>query len=142
MFHLPVLVFHFGLLLGQKNGFFLQLFVLFLELFLLAAEKFFGSLERGGLLLEPLVGRGELFLLRLKFFCKCLRLFEQLFGTHRRRNRVQSDTDGFGELIEERKVNVAEMLERRQFADGFHFAFEQDREHDHVERSRPHPGRS
>ena len=39
-----------------------------------------------------------------------------------------------GELVEERLVRRAEALERRQLEHGLHLAFEDDRQHDDVQR--------
>ena len=40
-----------------------------------------------------------------------LALLQKLLGPHRRRNRVQYDTDGLRELIEKGQVNIAELSE-------------------------------
>ena len=73
-------------------------------------------------------------------FCSCfgqrLALLQQLFGPHGRRDGVQHDADALRELIEERQVDVAELLERGQLDHRLHFAFEQHRQHDDAERRR------
>ena len=65
-----------------------------------------------------------------------LRLLQQLLGAHRRDDRVEHDADALGELIEEREVDLAEPLERRELDDGLDLALEQDRQHDDVHRRR------
>ena len=105
--------FDFGLLLGQQPRFLLQLGVGLLQLLLLALEQFFGSLQRVGLLFQALVGLGELFLLALQFFGQRLGLLQQFFGPHGGRDGIQHDADGLGELVEEREVDVAELVEAR-----------------------------
>ena len=66
----------------------------------------------------------------LQLFGQRLALLQQLLGTHRRRDGVQHDADTFRELIEERDVNLGELLEGGQLHHGLHFAFEQHRQND------------
>ena len=71
-------------------------------------------------------------------FCSCfgqrLALLQQLLGPHGGRDGVQHDAHALRELIEERQVNVAELVEGGQLDDRLHFAFEQHRQHDDAER--------
>ena len=107
LFDFAVLAFDFDVLLGQQLGFFLQL----------------------------LVGLLQFFLPALQFFGQRLRLLEQIFRSRVRFDRVQHDADGSVELIEERLVRRAELLEGGQFHDRLDLAFEQDRQHDDVRRA-------
>src|SRR5207248_3137691 len=72
------------------------------------------------------------------FSCRArlARSIRQFFRSHRCRDRVEHDTDRFGELIEERQVDIAESLERCELDDRLHLAFEQDRQNDNVQRRR------
>jgi hypothetical protein len=106
LFHFLVLALHLDVLIGQQLGLFFQLGV--------------------GLL--------EFLLLRLELASQRLRLLEQVLRTHVRFDRVDHDTDRFGELIEERLVRRTEPLEAGQFHDRLHRAFEHDRKHDNVQR--------
>ena len=65
-----------------------------------------------------------------------LRLLEQFFSPHVRLDRVDHDTDRFGQLIEEGEVDLAERLERCQLDHGLDLAFEQHRQDDNVGRRR------
>src|SRR5262249_52287613 len=102
LLHFLVLRFYLGLLFGEQLGFFFQF--------------------RIGLL--------QLKLLALKLFGERLALLQQLFGTHRRRDGVQNDSDRLRELVEKREVNIAESSERRQLNRGLHVSFEQNRQND------------
>ena len=80
------------------------------------------DLQRLGLLLEALVGLGQLLLLGAQLLGERLRLLEQLLGAHVGGDGVEHDADRLGELIEERQVDVAEAVERRQLDDGLDLA--------------------
>ena len=103
-----------------------------MQFFLLLPEQLFGLLERPCLFFQPAVAFRELLLLALQFSARACDCFSNFFGSHRRFNRVQHDADAFRQLIEEREVDVVEALERREFDDGLHIAFEQDRQDDDV----------
>src|SRR5579863_8705272 len=78
----------------------------------------------------------------LKLFSQRLALFEELFGAHGRGDRIQHDADALRKLIEECKVDVAELPERSQFQHCFGFAFEQyGKHHDTQRRSFTQAGR-
>ena len=106
LFHFLVLAFHFDVLLGEQAGLFFQLLVRALQFLLLA----------------------------LQLFGERLRLLEQVFRPHVGFDRVEHDADRFRQLVEERVVRKAETLERCQFDDGLHLAFEDDGQDDDVER--------
>ena len=136
LFDLGILPFHFCVLLEQQARLFLEFFVGLLQLFLLAFSRSSDSCSVRRLLLKLSIRFRQLGLPGLQFRCQRLRLFEQLFCPHRRSDRVQHDADDLGELIEERDMNVAELVEGCQFDDGFYLAFEQDGQNDHVHRRR------
>src|SRR4029078_4677378 len=74
----------------------------------------------------------QLFRLALQLLRQLLRLLEQLLGAHVRLNHVQHDTDRFGELVEERLVDLAEREEARQLDDSLDLAFKQNRKDDDI----------
>ncbi len=63
-----------------------------------------------------------------------LRLLEQVFRAHVGFDGVEHDADRLGQLIEEGLVGRVEALERGQFHDPLTCAFEDDRQHDDVQR--------
>ena len=69
-----------------------------------------------------------------------LALLQQLLGPHGGRDGVQHDADALRELIEERQVDVAELLERGQLDHRLDFAFEQHRQHHDAQRRARCPG--
>ncbi len=113
-----------------------QLEVLLLQFVLLGPQQLFRLTQRLGLALQAVVGLLQLFLLRLELGGQELRLLEQAFGAHVRRDRVEHDADQFHELVQERLVRLAEPAERGELDHRVHVAFEQRRQHDHVERRR------
>src|SRR5688572_3209193 len=138
---LSVLLLDLGVLLRQEARLLLQLFVDLLQLFLLLLEELFRLAQRAGLLLELRVGFLELFLLApqllrlaLELLRELLRLLQQLLGPHVRLDHVQDDTDGFGELVEERLVDVAERQEARELDHRLDLTLEEDRQDDDVAR--------
>ena len=82
------------------------------------------------LLLQPVVGLLQLFLLALQLGGQQLRLLEQAFGAHVGGDRVEHDADGFHQLVEEGLVGLAERAEGGQLDDRLDLAFEQHRQHD------------
>ena len=88
------------------------------------------------LLLQPLVGLGQLLLLALQLLGQRLRLFQQLLGAHTGGDGVEHNRDAFGQLIEEGQVNLAEPMERRQLNRRLDLAFEHHRQHHNIERRR------
>src|SRR5262249_3749496 len=95
-----------------------------------------GRLETLCLLLEPLVGLGELELLRTELVGERGGLLEELLGAHRSGDGVEHDADRLGQLIEEREMNLIEAIERSELDDGLHLALEKHRQHDDVARLR------
>ena len=104
LFHLAVLALHLVVLLREQVGFFLQFLVRLLE-FLLAG---------------------------LKLLSERLRLGEQVFRAHVRLDGVEDDADGFGQLVEQRKVRGVEALERRKLEHALDLAFEDERQDEHA----------
>ena len=73
-------------------------------------------------MLQTPVALGEFFLLALQLFGQRLRLRQKLLRAHGGGDGVQHDAHALGELIEERQVDIAEMMERSQLDHRFHFA--------------------
>ncbi len=86
--------------------------------------------------LELLVGLLQLPLLRLQFAGELLRLLEQAFGLHGGLDAVDHDADVGGQLLQEHHLQRGELAQRGKLDDGFHLAFEQYRQHDHITRPR------
>ena len=139
---LAVLLLDFFVLRGEQPRLLFQLFVRLLQLFLLLLEQLLRGLQRLRLRLEALVGLGELFLLRLQLLGERLRLREQLLRPHVRLDRVEHDADRLGELIEQRLIGLGEAREAGQLHHRQHLPFEDDRQHDDVQRLRLRRGRS
>ena len=131
---LAVLAFDLHVLPRQELRLLFELLVGLLQLLLLLLEPLLRRLQRPRLLFEPRVRVGQLALPRLQLRRQRLGLLQQLLGPHRRRDRVQDDADAFGELVQERQVDVAEAVERGELDDGLDFPFEQDRQDDDVQR--------
>ena len=108
LLHFAVLAFHFDVLMREQPGLFLELLIRLLQ-FLLTILQFHGQR---------------------------LRLLEQVFRPHVGRDRVEHDADAFGELLEQRLMRRAELLERCQLEHGLHLTFEQHRQHDDAARRR------
>ena len=96
---LAIFSFHFFILLEELSRFFFQLLVCLLQ-FLLPA---------------------------LQFGCERLRLFQEIFRSRVRFNRVENDSDAFGQLIEKCLVRGIELFGRRKFHHRFNLALEEDR---------------
>ena len=105
---LAVLVLHLHVLLGEQAGFLRQLFVGVLQLLLAA-------LQLGG---------------------ERLRLLEQALGAAVRLDVVQHHADALHELVEERQVGRAELVEGRQLDHRLDLLLEQDRQHHRIARQR------
>src|SRR5687768_6807807 len=78
------------------------------------------------------VGLLQLLLLRLQFARQRLRLLEEILGSHVRFERVQHDADGFGELVQERQMRWAELLEGCKFHDRLDHSFENNGQNDNI----------
>ncbi len=65
----------------------------------------------------------------LQLFGQRLALLQQFLGTHGRGDGIQHDAETLRHLIEKRQMDIAELVERRQFDHRLGFAFEQHRQH-------------
>ena len=137
-----VLRLHFPLLKLEQARLVLELFVGLLERLLLLAQELFRLAKRRRLLLQPVVGIPQLFLLALEFGGQKLRLLQQAFRAHIRRDRIENDADRFRQLLEEGLVRLREAAERGQLDHRLHLLLEQHRQHDDVERRRLAEGRT
>ena len=63
-------------------------------------------------------------------------LLDEVLGPHVRGDRAQDDPDALGQLVEEREVDLAEILDRRELDDGPRLVLEQDRQEDDRSRRR------
>src|SRR5688572_7413625 len=135
---LDFLVLRFDLLVlpRQQVRLLLELLVLGAQLFLLSAQQIFRALQRGRLLFQPVVGLLQFALLALQLPGQQLRLRQQRFGLHVRRESVQHDADGLHQLVEEQRVDRAETLERGQLQHRLHFTLEQCGQDDDVRGAR------
>ena len=73
---------------------------------------------------------------RLEFLGQRLRLRQQVFRPHVGFDRVDHDADRFRQLVQEGLVGRVEAFHRGQLDHAAHLAFEDDGQHQHVERSR------
>ena len=121
-------------LLRELARLLLQLLVRRAQLVLLGLEQRLRLLQVERLLLEAVVGFLELLLLTLQLGRQRLRLVQEIFRLHVRRDGMQHDADRFGELVEEGLVDLAELGERGQLDDRFHLALEQHRQDDDARR--------
>ena len=78
----------------------------------------------------------DLDVLGLQLARQRLRLREQLLRAHVRPDRVQHDADRLGDLLQERPVDLADLLQRRQLDDAEDLLLEDDRQDDDVARRR------
>ena len=99
-----------------------------------ALEQLLGAAGASGLLLQPLVGLGELLLLLAELVGERLGLLEQGLRAHVGGDGVEHDADGLGELLEEGQVDLAEAVEGGQLDDGLDLTLEEHREDDDVAR--------
>ncbi len=132
---LAVLLLDLHVLLHEQLRLFLELLVGLLQLFLLLLQALFRRLEGPRLFLKPGVRFSQLFLPGLQLHGERLRLLQQLLRPHCRGDGVEDDPDAFGELIQERKMDVAEPVEGGQLDHRLHLTLE-EHGHDHdVERA-------
>ena len=92
----------------------------------------FGELLR--LLLQLFVGLLQFALLCLQFASELLRLFEQAFRLHRGFDRVKHDADAGRQLLEERRLQRGELVDRSELDHRLDLVFEEHRQHDDVAR--------
>ena len=101
-------------LLGELARLLLQLLVRRAQLVLLGFQQRLGLLQVERLLLQAVVGLLQLLLLRLQLGGQRLRLVQQVFRLHVRRDGVQHHADRLGELVEEGLVDLAELARTRR----------------------------
>ena len=99
--------------------------------------------QQPGLFLQFLVGLLQLLLAALQLLGQRLRLGQQAFGPHVGLDRVDHDSDRFGQLVQEGLVGRVEALHRRQLDHAPDFPFEDDWQHQHIQRRHlGQPGRN
>ncbi|HEV7159368.1 MAG TPA: hypothetical protein VGN38_13505 [Caulobacteraceae bacterium] len=124
---LAVLGLHLLVLHRKLGGLFLQLGIGRLQFVLFRAQQLLRLAQRSRLLFEPVVGLGQLALLRLQFAGQQLRLFQQSLGAHVGPDGREDDTDRFHQLIQERALGFVELAEGGQLDHRHHFALEKSR---------------
>ena len=127
LFNFAIFALDLVVLVFLQACFVFQFFVRLAKFFLLSAQQVFRGLQRTRLLFEAAIRFGEFGLLLLERFRKRLRFLKQCFSTHIRANRVQNDSDTFGQLVKEGQVNIAETVERSEFDNGGHLSFKNHR---------------
>ena len=139
---LAVLPLDVAVLLAEQRRLLLELLVGLAQLLLLGLQQLLGGLERLRLLLELGVGAPQLLLLGLQLLRallqlarQLLRLLEQLLGALVGDDRVEHDAERLGQLLEERLVDVGEVVQRGELDDRHDLLLEEDgQDHDVLRR--------